>query len=405
VLTIHKAKGLDFAHVYLLQHHKGAGRGGDEVKARVVPRDGGFEYWLLRAGAATPGFEQVALDARAVEEAERVRTLYVATTRAKDRLVVSGSWPDRERRRGGRREGSHAQLLAARDPAPPDLEALAAGLSADRPAQEEGGARWFLPALVVPAEDQEADAPRDAELPGAARVRRESEELLAARARAREHALRPFAAVASARAGKGDDETESARRYAEEIAPEESARLEIVPRERARAVGTAVHRALELLDPTLAPDAALSDSMTRAQDSLALLLGPGEREAALASAREILERFVRGPLFARLRELAPHVVARELPVLLSPERPDAGPVGFVSGAIDLVYRDPATAELVVVDYKTDRLEGPSELAERAASYRAQGAEYQRALRQALVLDAAPRFELWFLHAGRVVVTG
>jgi hypothetical protein len=45
------------------------------------------------------------------------------------------------------------------------------------------------------------------------------------------------------------------------------------------------------------------------------------------------------------------------------------------------------------------VEKRSEIAERAAAYRAQGAEYQRALREGLGLDAAPRFELWFLHAG------
>jgi hypothetical protein len=72
----------------------------------------------------------------------------------------------------------------------------------------------------------------------------------------------------------------------------------------------------------------------------------------------------------------------------------------VAGAIDLVYRDPATGELVVVDYKTDRIETKAEIAERARVYAAQGAEYQRALREALRLDAPPRFELWFLYAGR-----
>jgi ATP-dependent exoDNAse (exonuclease V) beta subunit len=134
-------------------------------------------------------------------------------------------------------------------------------------------------------------------------------------------------------------------------------------------------------------------------------VGPDELETALARVGEVLERFVRGSLFTRLRELAPHVVARELPVLLPPEHRDTGPVGFVAGAIDLVHRDPATGELVVVDYKTDRVETEREVAERAKSYGAQGTEYQRALREALRLDAPPRFELWFLYAGRREVIG
>jgi ATP-dependent exoDNAse (exonuclease V) beta subunit len=93
------------------------------------------------------------------------------------------------------------------------------------------------------------------------------------------------------------------------------------------------------------------------------------------------------------------VVARELPVLLPPAHDERGPVGFVAGAIDLVHRDPETGQLVVVDYKTDRVETPAQIAERAKAYAPQGAEYQRALRDALGLAAPPRFELWFLHAG------
>jgi ATP-dependent exoDNAse (exonuclease V) beta subunit len=202
--------------------------------------------------------------------------------------------------------------------------------------------------------------------------------------------------VASASAEKAEDDELLARRYG---AGSEERREGVAP-ELARAVGTAVHRALELLDPTLDPEDASRACGESARGALSLLVGPDELESALARAGEVLERFVRGPLFTRLRELAPHVVARELPVLLPPEHPDTGPVGFVAGAIDLVHRDPATGELVVVDYKTDRVETDAEIAERAKAYAAQGAEYQRALREALGLDAPPRFELWFLHAGR-----
>jgi ATP-dependent exoDNAse (exonuclease V) beta subunit len=99
------------------------------------------------------------------------------------------------------------------------------------------------------------------------------------------------------------------------------------------------------------------------------------------------------------------VVARELPVLLPPDPADAaGPTGFLAGAIDLVYRDPDTEEWVVADYKTDAIAGETELAARARDYALQGAPYVRALRDALVLDRVPRFELWFLDVDRVVQT-
>jgi ATP-dependent helicase/nuclease subunit A len=397
VLTIHKAKGLDFRHVYLLQHHKEGGRGAEAEPAGVALLEDGAEYWLLKPSAATLGWAERVLGRDQVADAERVRTLYVAMTRAKDRLVLSGSWPTP----GGGVRRTHAALLLARDPEPPDLAALAARVASGADEVDAAGARWVFPALVAGDEEPDARRPGEAGLPSAADVERESARLLAACELARAREARPFAAAASASAEKTEDDELLARRYGD--ASEE--RGGTVAPELARAVGTAVHRALELLDPTLDPEDALRACGERARGTLSLLVGPDELETALARVGEVLERFVRGPLFTRLRKLAPHVVARELPVLLRPEDPDTGPVGFVAGAIDLVHRDPATGELVVVDYKTDRIETKAEIAERTRGYAAQGAEYQRALREALRLDAPPRFELWFLYAGAVVPVG
>ena len=102
--------------------------------------------------------------------------------------------------------------------------------------------------------------------------------------------------------------------------------------------------------------------------------------------------------FERIRH---HVVARELPVLLPPREGDPA-LGYVSGAIDLVYRDPEDGAFVVVDYKTDRVSGEVELADRAKAYLEQGEIYVRALRESLDLEADPRLELWFLAADRCV---
>ena len=127
--------------------------------------------------------------------------------------------------------------------------------------------------------------------------------------------------------------------------------------------------------------------------------------------RALLDDIARGPLIARLRDLASDIVARELPVLLpavAAVESDAtpAPVGFVAGAIDLVYRDPESGELVVADYKTDQL-GPdadgAALRAVAAKYAGQGDLYRRALREALELPYTPRFELWLLAHGRSVV--
>jgi ATP-dependent exoDNAse (exonuclease V) beta subunit len=165
-------------------------------------------------------------------------------------------------------------------------------------------------------------------------------------------------------------------------------------------VGTAIHRALEELDLAAEPAAEMERQLDALRPTLRGLLSGEALEEALAEARALLERFASGPLFAKLRGIADRVIARELPVLVPPQA-ERGPVAYVSGAIDLVYRDAETEELVVVDYKTDRVDDPAELAQRTQAYAAQGAVYQRALRQAFGLSYTPRFELWYLRPGEV----
>jgi ATP-dependent exoDNAse (exonuclease V) beta subunit len=102
--------------------------------------------------------------------------------------------------------------------------------------------------------------------------------------------------------------------------------------------------------------------------------------------------------------LGPHVLARELPVLLPPGQGEKAPVGYVAGAIDLLYKDVETGALVIADYKTDDVRAEADLAARATAYAPQGAAYARAVAEALGLTETPRFELWFLVAGRVVAS-
>ena len=67
-----------------------------------------------------------------------------------------------------------------------------------------------------------------------------------------------------------------------------------------------------------------------------------------------------------------------------------------------MYRDTSNGELVIADYKTDEVATDADLAEKVAAYRSQGDVYRRALQDALGLPEPPRFELWFLAAGRIV---
>jgi ATP-dependent helicase/nuclease subunit A len=387
VSTIHGAKGLDWDHVYLLQHHKGRGREAGRA-AEVAERAGGLEYRLLTRGAATLGLAAAARDARELAAAEEVRTLYVAATRARRRLVLVGRWPESPPRDAG----SHAGLLARRTPAP-DLAALARRLAAEgRWRAEEAGALWVFPALRPAAGTRRsAVAAPGAPLP-LARVEAESRALLAAREWAGRRSARALVGAVSDEELRPEEAL--AARYGEEGAPRAAGR------ERARLVGSAVHAALEGLDPLAPPDAAREELLRRAREVAERLAGPEEAAAVEGEAASVLEAFLGGPLLERLRAAAPGIAARELAVLLPPAD-GTGPVGALSGAIDLLYRDGATGEWVVVDYKTDRVEGAAAHAERALAYAGQGAAYTRAVAEALGLEPPPRFELWFLRSGRV----
>jgi ATP-dependent exoDNAse (exonuclease V) beta subunit len=99
--------------------------------------------------------------------------------------------------------------------------------------------------------------------------------------------------------------------------------------------------------------------------------------------------------------VAPHILGREVPLLLAGDG-DAGPVGVSIGSIDLLYRDPEDDALVVVDYKTDALEGEQELEARVTTYAAQGSVYVDAVKQFTSEASTVRFELWFLTMDRVV---
>ena len=402
VLTIHGAKGLDFKHVYLAQLNKQSmGESGPKTEAGRTGDDRGDERgeyrWEYRLfGTPTLGFDAVAAERREVEAAERVRTLYVAMTRAKDRLVLAGTWPTEEQPRDPRppeQARSHLDLLLWR-PARPDLaQRWSEGLWSF---PDRIGALWKLPALRPEAEAREIGGETAAALPAPEEIARESESLAARRKEAEARMERPFAGAASEKAHELLREQQSDRRAGERV------RRRAPDREAAMAAGGAVHRALETWDLF----ADLEEEASRQRDLLPAYLArlaEGEvLDRALPLAQDLLGRFGASGLLLRLRDLREHVLARELPVLLPPSVNGHGAVGVVSGTIDLLYRDPATGRLVVADYKTD---DPETVEARVAVYAPQGAAYVRALREALGLEEPPLFELWFLQADRVIPAG
>src|SRR5690606_9766845 len=136
------------------------------------------------------GFDLVRAARDAVERHERVRTLYVAMTRAKRRLVVSGHWSQDATR------GVHGGLLAhSRGAAQAEARAR---LAADGDGTVDGdGVRWIFLARARPP----AERPLRPAATGAvdvARARADAAHLAAARAEAARRAARPLAAAVTA---------------------------------------------------------------------------------------------------------------------------------------------------------------------------------------------------------------
>ncbi len=391
VLTIHGAKGLGFEHVYLMQLHKGIG-GGPERPNQAAELAGGFEYRLL--GVPTLGWDCVLRERERSSEAERVRMLYVAMTRAKQRLVLTGLWSDHQQRSG------RGQAIEQIRPRIESTEGLAgwlsgAALAGSSDFVDRFGTRWSLPVLET-GEEAASSGTRahGAELPSASEVADASRRLADLRASAIERMARPMSATASAVTHDGPEEGDFGDR-AESRQGANGA--------NARAIGTAIHRALEEFDFDNDLDAEIGRQRDVLARNLAQDAPPGEVNKTVNDGQLLWDRIVNGSLFARLRGLSVRIIARELSVL-SPPIDEEGPVGYLAGMIDLVYRDPSSDQLVVVDYKTGALPDPEAPRSRADRYAEQGAVYRHALQDAFELSYTPRFELWFLEADEIVRT-
>ncbi len=391
VMTIHGAKGLDFEHVYVSQIHKGGrggGRGGEAEARRFEDK---LEYSLF--GWATPGLAAARRLQARKSRAELVRLLYVAATRAKQRLVISGGWGEPGQEVDPESAGVFADLLARR--ADPEAIAEQVEQGAERVDGEETAVQWVFP--VFGRREKSPDRGSETQVAegwSAARMQA-VEELARARAAAAERMALPLVRAAS----------EEAHRWFELAAAEEAEPAEAVMtgvRDAAMIVGSAVHALLETLDLEL--DLPAQVAARRDAIIVDVTRGLGETEAAAAAQRagELLDQLASGACLERLAALASQMVARELPVLLWAEGSDEAPNAVVSGIVDLVYRDPDDGRLVVTDYKTDRVESDAELEERRRVYEPQVRTYARALSKALALDHEPYTELWFLGADRII---
>jgi ATP-dependent helicase/nuclease subunit A len=134
LLTIHAAKGLEFKVVVVAD--AGRGPAGSAAHEILCLPDGRFGFRIVDPTTGerrdTEDYEEIRRAEKAAEEAETRRLLYVAMTRAMDRLIVSGALDPTKQAEG---QTSIRWLL----------ERLDVDLAPDGPVElERGGARFLL---------------------------------------------------------------------------------------------------------------------------------------------------------------------------------------------------------------------------------------------------------------------
>ena len=388
ILTIHGAKGLEFPVTVVSGLTTQLSRPARGPTLAFPP--GRPPAIRLRAGVESGGFEQWQPIDEQMDEHERLRLLYVACTRARDHLIVSLTRLAETKRltaaailaaagaagSGAVDLGTATRTSAVRvgPPPAPDGESDGDSQPAEREPRPNGDSRLAEPAPRPDGNSRPAERERvSPPLPDRADWLAERE-----------------AALALASAPEAVSATGLARSAAEADDPgldKAEPDLELPPWKKGRygtAVGRAVHAVLQTVD--LATGEGL-DELARAQ---AAAEGVASRQSDVAR----LARAGLATATARAAAAAPHW--RELWV--------AAPVGgrLVEGYIDLLYRDQA-GRLVVVDWKTDRIEGDDDAAALLDRYRLQGAGYAAAV-EAVTGEPVARMVFGFLRPEGAIET-
>ena len=373
LMTIHRAKGLEFPVVCLAD----LGRAGGGARDRLLlGRDGSVGLRLAPIGGgelvSALDWDRLAEIEQAEEAEEERRLFYVAMTRACERLILSG--------------GLDLERLPAPRPGGPPIDWIARALTGGDPlaALEHGRAgllcRLNTPATaVIPAGRVRAGAPSTA-LPDPPGVLDEP----LARPRPAPQRLSYSSLGAYARCGY--------RFYLERVLrlpratppprTDEPGELGLDPRVR----GSLVHRLLEELDfgrPAVpGPEAVLE---------LAGAWGVELGEHDVEDIRGLVAAFASSPLCARLA--AARRLRREAPFAFALERPSGGPL--VNGFLDVAALEP-DGGVLIADYKSDRLEGadPAEIVDR--DYATQRVVYALAA----LRDGAPSVEVAYCFLER-----
>lgn len=395
IMTIHKSKGLEFPVVFLCDYCRGFNNRDVVKEVLVHPELGcGAKVMDARLGVKYPGLAHNAIKQRLTREmhSEELRVLYVALTRAKERMYVTAAMKDPEKKLAELSSKLSlpmpARLLSnVKTPfewliyahlASPDKLSCSIVPAAGR---EQGTEEAFITAPADPAVEAELELRLSFVYP-----------------HSRAESL-PSKVTATELKGATEEDDEAVN-----IAPKERrpfalpdfARRDKKPGGAER--GTATHLVLQYMDFSRAVDVeGVEQEIERLRSQRFI----SDRDASAVDAKAIAELFA-SPLGKRL--LSAEELHREFKFsLLCPAEelyPDTeGESLLLQGVVDCYMAEPDG--LVIVDYKTDYVKTAQQLQERAAFYSGQVRAYARALER-IEGRKVKECVLYFLSAGKAV---
>ncbi len=361
VLTIHKAKGLEFSIVVLPGLHQGTG---GERSVPMVSYDwSSGRYGLSLGDRHTFGSVFIHEKLKMREEAERRRILYVGMTRAKELLLLSGGITARS---SGETVLELLRDIGEGEVGVPTTKAITIGAS-------------VIPHLVVEAPERKRPHRSTVAMSAKSMVDPASvAELWQGRTSAWMRARATPRLITPTGMNK-QDEPVLIRPVLPGRDPEVS-----------RLVGVLAHRLLERWnfanDPARFADhieAAVKTSFAGNQQDLAA--------AVKESLRELFTLFGKSGIYARLRKAT--ILGREIPFMMS-----WGKSQVMQGVIDVMYRLDDT--IWIADYKTDAVR-PDQAPARAELYGIQSEVYKAVAKRSLGIEEV-HFHCLFLRCATAV---
>ena len=407
LLTIHKAKGLEFPMVIVAGLHRDVDRRRDQV---WMSHDWLTDTIGLRLGQAAD-LGGIFLETKVAERqrAEQVRLLYVAMTRAQRRLVLSAALHGP----GTARKGTLLSLIARGLDldVPAMVEAAQEGSQCDHPAGGVAVTTTVVPApqpvkpVLSAVEGKSRPAPPTwkAAMPDGAEHQRRWDTWL----KQGETVVKTPQFLSTTRSlTTGDTPWPEPLALLEKV-PGQSERQSIAPgrkkapsqpgsSDRSAIIGTLAHRVLHgwdfSADPATMPmwiEACFRAYLPNESVSVS--------DGIRAELQEIFAHFVESEPYAVLRQA--DILGREIPFAVPWESPggEAGHTGasVMEGVIDVMYR--RDQQIWIADYKTRRAEQHS-VEKAVQAYRPQMEVYRRAAESALA-QGPVRAQLIFLRSG------